>query len=63
VARVEDRNGLALVGVTRSVTRDDDSGAETPADLERTTGFEPATPTLARWCSTTEPRPQTAHPS
>jgi hypothetical protein len=28
--------------------------------LERTTGFEPATPTLARWCSTTEPRPQTA---
>ena len=20
--------------------------------LERTTGFEPATPTLARWCST-----------
>jgi len=26
--------------------------------LERTTGFEPATPTLARWCSTTEPRPR-----
>ena len=26
-------------------------------DLERTTGFEPATPTLARSCSTTEPRP------
>ena len=25
--------------------------------VERTTGFEPATPTLARWCSTTEPRP------
>jgi hypothetical protein len=22
--------------------------------LERKTGFEPATPTLARWCSTTE---------
>jgi hypothetical protein len=22
------------------------------SDLERTTGFEPATPTLARWCST-----------
>ena len=33
---------------------------ETASDLERTTGFEPATPTLARWCSTTEPRPQTA---
>src|SRR6266498_5722121 len=26
--------------------------------LERTTGFEPATPTLARWCSTAEPRPR-----
>jgi hypothetical protein len=26
--------------------------------LERTTGFEPATPTLARSCSTTEPRPR-----
>src|SRR5438309_7157935 len=26
--------------------------------LERTTGFEPATPTLARLCSTTEPRPR-----
>ncbi len=25
------------------------SGSEV---LERTTGFEPATPTLARWCST-----------
>src|SRR5699024_5577826 len=24
---------------------------------KRTTGFEPATPTLARWCSTTELRP------
>src|SRR5215211_8306849 len=28
--------------------------------LERTTGFEPATPTLARWCSTAEPRPREA---
>ena len=27
---------------------------------ERTTGFEPATPTLARWCSTAEPRPRGA---
>jgi hypothetical protein len=26
--------------------------------LERKTGFEPATPTLARWCSTTELLPQ-----
>ena len=26
--------------------------------VERTTGFEPATPTLARLCSTTEPRPR-----
>ena len=34
-----------------------------PSDLhflERTTGFEPATPTLARLCSTTEPRPRCA---
>jgi hypothetical protein len=32
------------------------AGLKTAADLrfclERTTGFEPATPTLARWCST-----------
>jgi hypothetical protein len=27
--------------------------------LERKTGFEPATPTLARWCSTTELLPRT----
>jgi hypothetical protein len=27
-------------------------GPETHSDLERTTGLEPATPTLARWCST-----------
>ena len=27
-----------------------------PRLLKRTTGFEPATPTLARWCSTTELR-------
>ncbi len=26
--------------------------------LERKTGFEPATPTLARWCSTTELLPR-----
>ncbi len=26
--------------------------------MERKTGFEPATPTLARWCSTTELLPQ-----
>ena len=32
----------------------------TSSDLERTTGFEPATPTLARWCSTAEPRPRGA---
>jgi hypothetical protein len=25
--------------------------------MERKTGFEPATPTLARWCSTAEPLP------
>ena len=31
---------------------------QVPAILERTTGFEPATPTLARLCSTTEPRPR-----
>ena len=29
-----------------------------PRLLKRTTGFEPATPTLARWCSTTELRSQ-----
>ena len=28
--------------------------------LERKTGFEPATPTLARWCSTTELLPRMA---
>ena len=27
-------------------------------NMERKTGFEPATPTLARWCSTTELLPQ-----
>ena len=26
--------------------------------MERKTGFEPATPTLARWCSTTELLPR-----
>ena len=30
------------------------ASSATPATLERKTGFEPATPTLARWCSTTE---------
>ena len=29
-----------------------------PCPLERKTGFGPATPTLARWCSTTELFPQ-----
>ncbi len=28
--------------------------------MERKTGFEPATPTLARWCSTTELLPHVA---
>src|SRR4029453_18680240 len=35
-----------------------DTGPDLQASLERTTGFEPATPTLARWCSTAEPRPR-----
>ncbi len=30
------------------------------AIVERKTGLEPATPTLARWCSTTELLPHTA---
>src|SRR3954466_7804649 len=30
------------------------ASSATPAIMERKTGFEPATPTLARWCSTTE---------
>ena len=34
--------------VTWTVTRSGASCWETPSDLERTTGFEPATPTLAR---------------
>ena len=34
------------------------ASSATPASLKRTTGFEPATPTLARWCSTTELLPQ-----
>ncbi len=29
--------------------------------MERKTGFEPATPSLARRCSTTEPLPLAAH--
>ncbi len=34
------------------------ASSATPATLERKTGFEPATPTLARWCSTTELLPR-----
>ena len=33
-----------------------------PRLLKRTTGFEPATPTLARWCSTTELRSHKEYP-
>jgi hypothetical protein len=35
------------------------AGARCQARMERETGFEPATPTLARLCSTTELFPQT----
>ena len=44
---VDRREGLEMEGPSRE--------SETPtraSDLERTTGFEPATPTLARLCST-----------
>ena len=40
------------VGVTQTVTQRDPLRSGRVSDLERTTGFEPATPTLARWCST-----------
>ena len=36
------------------------ASSATPAYLERKTRFELATPTLARWCSTTELLPQNA---
>ena len=32
--------------------------ADLGGSMERTKGFEPSTPTLARWCSTTELRPR-----
>src|SRR5690606_21935109 len=32
--------------------REEGAGAPAPGDPERETGLEPATPTLARWCST-----------
>ncbi len=38
-------------GGTRQVQRMPDQHYRW-SDVERTTGFEPATPTLARWCST-----------
>ena len=38
--------------VTQTATRQTLRTPVQPPDLERTTGFEPATPTLARWCST-----------
>jgi len=47
VERFGPRDGFAMDGPGR--------GTEAPegaSDLERTTGFEPATPTLARLCST-----------
>ena len=31
---------------------EEDAAGEQVRAMERTTGFEPATPTLARWCST-----------
>src|SRR5690606_35575199 len=37
------------------------ASSATPAFLERKTRFELATPTLARWCSTTELLPQNAY--
>jgi hypothetical protein len=50
------------IGVRRSDPRRADEHevpvVGTALSLERTTGFEPATPTLARWCSTAEPRPR-----
>ncbi len=56
---------LAATSEMRVERRTDDGSGESRTagfplvDVERTTGFEPATPTLARWCSTTEPRPRT----
>jgi hypothetical protein len=44
------RTGRATGQIVRIIARS--SAVETASDLERTTGFEPATPTLARWCST-----------
>jgi hypothetical protein len=49
---------IAAPGVTKCDPLEDRRATNSAFDLERTTGFEPATPTLARWCSTAEPRPR-----
>ena len=56
---------ILVVGVEPTLLTEPDfeSGASAnsaiPANLERKTRFELATPTLARWCSTTELLPHT----
>jgi len=36
----------------QGIGRSSEDAGQRPYSLERTTGLEPATPTLARWCST-----------
>src|SRR5919108_1197125 len=51
--RRRDRDGTHTGPAIRPKGRQsDDCPSELRFLLERTTGFEPATPTLARWCST-----------
>jgi hypothetical protein len=44
----------AVIDSVARTQRQETTGVFRTWDLERETGLEPATPTLARWCSTTE---------
>ena len=52
----EDRNRTGTIVTNRRILSPVRLPVPPPRLLKRTTGFEPATPTLARWCSTTELR-------
>ena len=52
----EDRNRTGTKVTLRRILSPVRLPVPPPRLLKRTTGFEPATPTLARWCSTTELR-------
>ncbi len=60
ISGAEDRNRTGTVVTYRRILSPVRLPVPPPRHLlERKTGFEPATPTLARWCSTTELLPLT----